>query len=157
MKVLPLFSMLSLFLVMRTCDTTNSSMNQGLEEEKSFTRHAMEYHRQHPDKRRGDLVLETWSTTDYVAHAVAGAGVPGNWARFSDQMEFLRPEIRKNTSGHAFCVVQQSGSVVVLSYLTQSPTDCTPQSIQSIDVSRIKSGDMDFSGRSDFWVYVLKP
>lgn len=149
--------MLLLCVAMPTCDRANSSLTQGLEEEKSFTRHAMEYHREHPDVRRGDPVLETWSTTDYIAQAVANANIPGNWASFSDRLDFLEQALRKNTSGQAFCVLQQSGSIIVLSYLTQRPTTCTLQSLQGIDTTRIPSGDMEFSGRSDFWVYVLKP
>ncbi len=130
-------------------------MNQGLEEEKSYTRHAMEYHRQHPDERRGDKVLEEWSTADYVAQAVAGQRISGNWARFSDQLEFLRPEIRNNASGHPFCVIQTSDRIVVVDYLSGVPPSCTPTQI--FDTARIKSGDMEFSGRTDYWVYVLRP
>jgi hypothetical protein len=46
----------------------DDSLTRGLEEEKSYTRHAMEYHRAHPNKRPGDLVLEVWSDADYIAH-----------------------------------------------------------------------------------------
>jgi hypothetical protein len=117
----------------------------------------MEYHRQHPEKRRGNRVLETWSTADYVARGVASAKLPGNWARFSDQLDFLQPTIQKNSSGYPFCVTQQADSLVVLEYLRQPPPTCTVQSGQGIATSRIQSGDLEFSGRTDFWVYVLRP
>jgi hypothetical protein len=142
---------------MPVCDKVNSSINRGLEEEMSYSRHAMEYHRQHPEKRSDDRVLETWSTADYVAQAVATARISGNWAQFSDQLDFLRPEIQRNAWGHAFCVLQQSGTIIVLSYLTQSPSTCTLQSAQGLNLAVIHSGDMEFPGRSDFWVYVLRP
>jgi len=146
-----------LCVIMPICDRIDSSVNQGLEEEKSYTRHAMEYHRQHPEKRRGDKVLEVWSTADYIAQAVASQRIPGTWARFSDQLEFLRPEIRSDTSGRPFCVVQTSASIVVVDYLSAGPASCTLRSTEALDTARIKSGDMEFSGRSDYWVYVLRP
>jgi hypothetical protein len=157
MRSIPLLPMWLLCVAMPSCDKMDSSINRGLEEEKSYSRHAMEYHRQHPDKRRGDRVLETWSTTDYVAQAVAANKTPGDWARFSDQMDFLKPTIKTDPSGRAFCVVQHSGSIVVLSYVTDPPSTCTLQSILGLDTSRIQTGDMEFSGRTDFWVYVLRP
>jgi hypothetical protein len=107
-------------VVIPGCDRIDSSINQGLDEERLYSRHAMEYHRQHPDKRFGNPVLETWSTADYVAQSVVSAKIPGDWARFSDPLDLLKPAIQKNASGHAFCVVQRSGSIVVLSYLKQT-------------------------------------
>ncbi len=69
MKILGPFIAATLCLVMQVCDS--SSLNKGLEEVmKSYTRHAMEYHRDHPDKRNGDRVLEVQVTADYVAQAV---------------------------------------------------------------------------------------
>ena len=143
--------------IMPVCDRIDSSMNKGLEEEKSYTRHAMEHHRLHPESRRGDKVLETWSTADHIAQAVASQRASGTWARFSDQLDFLRPEIRIDASGRPFCVVQANGGIIVVDYLLAVPANCTLQSAEALETSRIKSGDMEFSGRSDYWVYVLKP
>jgi len=140
---------------MPVCDRIDSSMNQGLEEEKSYTRHAMEYHRKHPDQRRGNKLLEEWSTADYVARAVASQKTSGDWARFSDRLEFLRPQIRHNATGHPFCVVQTSDGIVIVDYLSDAPSSCTLT--QVFDTARIKSGDMEFSGRTDYWIYVLRP
>jgi hypothetical protein len=149
--------MFLLCVAMRFCERIDSFINRGLEEEKSYSRHAMEYHRHHPDKRAGDTVLETWSTADYVAQAVAAAKIPGDWASFSDQLDSIKPAIQRNSRGHAFCVIQQTGSIVILSYLTQPPSSCTLQSAQQIKLAAIHSGDMEFSGRSDVWIYVLRP
>jgi len=153
----PASASILLCVIMPVCDRIDSSMNRGLEEEKSYTRHAMEYHRQHPEKRRGDEVLETWSTADYVAQAVASKRISGDWARFSDQLQFLRSEIRRNTSGRPFCVVQTSDSIVEVDYLLNVPTSCTQQSTEALDTARIKSGDMEFSGQSNYWICVLRP
>lgn len=67
------------------CGRFDESLTRGLEEEKSYTRHAMEYHREHPDKRRGDSVLDTWSEADYIALAVTKQKSKGEWATPSDQ------------------------------------------------------------------------
>lgn len=159
MRIRTLFpASLSILLcaIMPVCDRIDSSMNKGLEEEKSYTRHAMEYHRLHPESRRGDQVLETWSTADYIAQVVASQRISGTWARFSDQLDFLRPEIRIDASGRPFCVVQTSGGIVVVDYLSDVPATCTLQSTETLDTARIKSGDMEFSERTDHWVYVLR-
>src|ERR1700674_4653299 len=71
------------------CKRFDGSLTRGLEEEKSYTRHAMEYHRDHPDDRRGDTVLDTWSTADYIALDVAKQKLKGDWAKPSDQLAFL--------------------------------------------------------------------
>jgi hypothetical protein len=122
MRFLPLISILLLCTATPFCDQIDSSINRGLEEEKSYSRHAMEYHRHHPEARPGDTLLDTWSTADYVAQAVATAKIPGDWAQFSDQLDFIKPTIQKNSRGYTFCVVQQAGSIVVLSYVTQPPS-----------------------------------
>jgi hypothetical protein len=157
MKFLPLISILLLCTAMPFCDKIDSSINRGLEEEKGYSRHAMGYIVNTPNKRPGNRELEDWSTADYVAQAVASAKIPGVWARFSDQLEFLLPTIQRNSSGYPFCLIQQPDSLVVLSYLSQAPPTCTAESAQGIDTSRIQSGDLEFSGRADFWVYVLRP
>ena len=86
--------MFLLCVAMRFCDRIDSSINRGLEEEKSYSRHAMEYHRHHPDKRAGDTVLETWSTADYVAQAVAAAKIPGDWASLVTNWTLLNQRFR---------------------------------------------------------------
>jgi len=135
----------------------NSSLDKGLEEEKSYTRHAMEYHREHPDQQRvGTDVLETWSKADYIAQAVEKESIAGTWARFSDQLQFL-PEGLKRQNGKPFCVVQFPAMIVVLWPPLQPFDNCTIYLVPAPhDIAEIKSGDMDFSGKSDSWVYVLK-
>jgi len=59
-----------------------------LEEDKSYTRHVVEYHRKHPNKRN-DGVTVTWSTADYVAMAIAKQNLQGEWAKPTDQLSFL--------------------------------------------------------------------
>ena len=120
--------------IMPVCDRIDSSMNKGLEEEKSYTRHAMEHHRLHPESRRGDKVLETWSTADYIAQAVASQRVSGTWARFSDQLDFLRPEIRIDASGRPFlCGSSQPCGIIVVDYLLAVPANCTLQSAEALE------------------------
>ncbi len=147
--------LLVLVLTTTGCDRFNASLTRGLEEEKSYTRHAMEYHRAHPEKRRGDSVLETWSTLDYIAQAVAKQKLPGNWANTSDRLAFLAENLKRDSDGRPFCVVQRTESVIVISYFPGLKPDCTVEATANIDTSNIRSGDMQFSGRTDFWVYVL--
>jgi hypothetical protein len=154
MNALGLFAMALLGVVLfRACD---SSLNEGLEEEKSYTRHAMEYHREHPNKRAGDRVLETWSTADYIAQAVKGQGIVRDWAEFSDRLTFLKPAIQKDSSGEPFCVIQRNRTVLVIDYVHPSSGVCNLEAARTIDTSRIASGDMEFSARSDYWVYLLR-
>jgi|ERR1700686_1191987 len=152
----PVATTLLLCAMLRVCDAVDSSITRGLEEEKSYTRHAMEYHREHPNERKGDRVLETWSTADYIALAVRSQKSSGDWARPSDQLGFLRLDIRADSWGHPFCVVQRGGNILVIDYLAPGPARCTLESTQNIDSTHIDSGDMVFSGRSDYWVYVLR-
>jgi hypothetical protein len=151
------FLAITLCVVMPVCDKVESSINKGLEEEKSYSRHAMEYHRAHPNKRKGDRVVETWSTADYIAQAVRSQKISGDWADFSDQLGFLRPDIKSDPSGRPSCVVQRGPNVLVIDFLSATSGPCTVESTQRIETARIESGDMEFSGRSDYWVYVLRP
>lgn len=157
MSLFPISTAVLLCAIMPVCDSIDSSLNRGLEEEKSYTRHAMEYHRQHPEKRPGNTVLETWSTADYIAQAVADQKVPGNWARYTDQLPFLKPSLQKDLSGHPFCAVRREDEIVVIRYFEQTRTpECTLPSAGKIDTQKVKSGDMEFSGRTDYWTYSLR-
>lgn len=138
------------------CTHFKKNLTQELEAEKSFTRYAMEHHRQHPNQRNGDDVLETWSTADYIAVATAQQKLPSNWASPSDRLPFLQNELRLDSSDRPFCVILNAGNIVVLRLLAETPLDCRLNAAEQINISRIRSGDMDFSGRSDFWVYVLR-
>jgi hypothetical protein len=110
----------------------------------------MEYHREHPDQRRGDTVLETWSKADYIAQSVSNEKITGSWAQFSDQLQFL-PDSLKRENGKPFCVIQFPAMVLVLWPLAQPFQKCTIYMAPAPhDVGEIKSGDMQFSGRTDF-------
>lgn len=153
----PVSTAVLLCAIMPVCNRVDSSINKGLEEEKSYTRHAMEYHRQHPEKRRGDPVLETWSTADYIAQAVADQKIPEDWARYTDQMPFLKPSLQRDLSRRPFCVVRRGGEIVVIRYFEQTQTpECTLQAAGKVDTQKVKSGDMEFSGRTDYWTYSLR-
>jgi hypothetical protein len=154
MKILGPFIAALLCFVMQVCDS--SPLNKGLEEEKSYTRHAMEYHRDHPNKRKGNRVLETWSTADYIAQAVERQKISNDWAEFSDRLPFLGPSIQNDVSGQPFCVIQKNSNVIVVDYFQSRPALCTLDAARAIDISRIQSGDMAFSGRTDNWVYRLR-
>ena len=140
------------------CEKSASGLSQGLEEEKSYTRHAMEAYRQNPNRFRGNKnVLETWSRSDYIALAVAQQKKRGNWAKNSDTLDFLDSKLRRDTAGSPFCVIQQESRIVVLSIRSAMTPGCSLDLIKDIQIDRIKSGDMEFSGRPDYWVYVLRP
>jgi hypothetical protein len=157
MSLFPIFAAVLLCAMTTVCDSMDSSINRGLEEEKSYTRHAMEYHRQHTEKRAGNPVLETWSTADYIAQAVADQKVSGDWARYTDQLPFLKPSLQKDLSGRPFCAVRRDREIVVIRYVAETKTkECTLQSAGHVDTGQIKSGDMEFSGRTDYWTYSLR-
>jgi|SRR6478752_6742898 hypothetical protein len=157
MKFLPLISILLLCTAMPFCDKMILPSIGASRRKRVIRATRWDTIVNTPNKRPGNRELEDWSTADYVAQAVASAKIPGVWARFSDQLEFLLPTIQRNSSGYPFCLIQQPDSLVVLSYLSQAPPTCTAESAQGIDTSRIQSGDLEFSGRADFWVYVLRP
>ena len=85
----------ALFLAVRGFRAFNDSLTRGLEEEKSYTRHAMEFHRTHPDKRKGDQVLEVWSDADYIARSVAEHNSTGQWVAWSDRLPYLPENLKK--------------------------------------------------------------
>jgi len=138
------------------CRRFDESLTRGLEEEKSYTRHAMEYHREHPEKRRGDSVLDTWSAADYITLDVAKQKLKGEWAKPSDRLDFLPTDLKLDSGGRPFCVIQRDETILVLRFLDKTAIDCTLASAKQLDISNIHSGDMEFSGRTDYWIYVLK-
>lgn len=134
-------------------------LNKGLQEEKSYSRVAMEKYRQDPKVFRGAFpgVLDNWSRMDYVALAVARQNTLGNAAATTtDKLNFLQPKIQRDTAGKPFCVIRQKEEIVVLRMLSDS-VNCSTELTASVDTSRIHSGNMEFSGRNDYWVYVLRP
>lgn len=147
----------SLFVLVAVtaCKRMEDSLTRGLEEEKSYSRHAMEYHRDHPDERRGDNVLETWSQADYIAVNTTKQKLSGEWAKPSIQLQFLPAELRSDSSGRPFCVIQTAEAVIVLHFLDKINNECTIETAKHLDVSGIQSGDM-FAGRTDYWIYVLR-
>jgi hypothetical protein len=134
------------------------NLNKGLQEEKSYTRAAMEKYRQDPKYFHGCCpgVLENWSRMDYVSHAIEQQKTAGNWAKTTDELSFLERQIQRDSDGKHFCAIHRSDEIVVLRILAKS-VSCTTELAASVDTSRISSGDMEFSGRTDYWVYVLRP
>ena len=144
-----------LFVITRDYSAFNKSLTRGLEEEESYTRRAMEYHREHPDKRKGDLVLEVWSEADYIAQAVEQQGPAGEWAMWSDKLGYL-PEKLRTRNGRPFCVIESPPETIVIWYLSAPPTNCDQASSGDAALAGVRSGDLEFSGRQDDWVYVLR-
>jgi hypothetical protein len=149
------WTLLFVILLLSGCSWFDKSLNRGLEEEKSYTRHAMEYHREHPEKRRGDSVLDTWSAADYIALDVTKQKLKGEWAKSSDQLDFLPTDLKIDSRGSPFCVIQTDEAIFVLSFLNKTTTDCTVDIAKRTDTSYIHSGNMEFSGRNDYWIYLL--
>ena len=132
----------------------NESLTRGLEEEKSYTRNAMEYHRKHPDKRKGDQVLEVWSDADYIAQSVAKHNSPKEWATWSDKLSFLPENLRKR-DGRPYCVINTSRETIVIWFLSGASANCNISSAEDAPHLVIPSGDLEFSGRENYWIYVL--
>jgi hypothetical protein len=149
---------LALMSTMFSCSTYAQSLNQGLQNEKSYTRHAMEAYRKNPRAFQGNKsVLDTWSRSDYIAIAVAQQQKGGKWAETSDKLGFLEPKLRHDVTGRPFCVIQQADYIAVLSIRSGKVPSCSLDLINGINIERINSGEMEFSGRTDYWIYVLRP
>lgn len=133
----------------------DDSLTRGLEEEKSYTRHAMEYHRGHPNERKGDLVLDVWSDADYIAQRVNQQHQLNEWAQWSDTLSYLSENLRSR-DGRPYCVLNSSDQILVFWFLPDQPVVCQPSLATSVQISTIQSGDLDFSGRSDYWVYAFR-
>lgn len=143
---------------MISCQKFTQNLTQGLEEEKSYTRHAMETYRKNPKIFQEDKgVLETWSRSDYVALAVAQHSKSRHWAETSDKLDFLDSKVQRDTTGRPFCAIHEDDRILVLSIRSAAVSTCSPDLLNGVDLSRINSGDMEFSGRTDFWIYVLMP
>jgi len=147
--------LLAIILIPAGCSQFNRYMTRGLEEDKSYTRHVVEYHRKHPNKRN-DTVTVTWSTADYVAMAIAKQKLEGEWVKPSDELAFLPDNLKLDTNKRPFCVIQKADSIIVLAYWDKTPMVCTFDATKNINDSHIISGDMEFSGRTDYWIYSLK-
>ena len=147
--------LLATVLIPAGCSQFNRYMERSLANDKSYSREVVEYHRKHP-KKRNDGVTVTWSTADYVAMATAKQNLEGEWAKPSDQLSFLPDNLKVDPNGRPFCVIQRADSIIVLAYLNKAPMDCTLDATKHIDDSHLVSGDMDFSGRTDYWIYALK-
>ena len=147
--------LLGTVLIPAGCSQFNRYMERSLARDKSYGREVVEYHRKHP-KKRNDGVTVTWSTADYVAMATAKQNLEGEWAKPSDQLSFLSDNLKVDPNGRPFCVIQRADSIIVLAYWNKAPMDCTLDATKHIDDSHLVSGDMDFSGRTDYWIYVLK-
>jgi hypothetical protein len=150
------FALLSVVVIGSSfgCSQLENSLNTALEEEKSYSRHAMEYHRQHPEKRQGDSVLEVWSTADYIAQSIIEQHRAGDWATMSEQLAFL-PDRLKRMNGKPFCIIQKGDIIEVVWYFSGAEK-CSLQSQFNANLSHLASGDMEFSGRKDYWIYVLR-
>jgi hypothetical protein len=150
------WTLLFALVALTGCKRFDKSLTRGLEEEKSYTRHAMEYHRGHPDQRRGDGVLDAWSAVDYIALDVASHKLTSEWAKPTDQLAFLPTDLKLDSGGRPFCVIQRAEAIIVLRFLDKTAMDCAMDTAKRLDISNIQSGDMEFSGRTDYWIYVLK-
>lgn len=148
-------SIASAAVTLEGCSQFNRYMERSLAYDKSYSREVVEYHRKHPSKRN-DGVTVTWSTADYVAMATAEQNLEGQWAKPSDQLPFLPDNLKADRDGRAFCVIQRTDSIIVLAYWNKTPMECTLDATKHIDDTQIVSGDMEFSGRTDYWIYVLK-
>jgi hypothetical protein len=144
---------LAVFLAIRGYRVFNDSLTRGLEEEKSYTRHAMEYHRTHQDQRKGDEVLEVWSDADYIAQLVANQNSAGQWGEWSDNLPYLPENLRKR-DGRPYCVIESPPDTIVIWFLSPAPPKCDV-ALGSVPPN-LRSGDLEFSGREDYWVYLSR-
>jgi len=128
---------------------------KGLEAKKSYTRYAMETYRKDPrifqeDKR----VLEVWSRADHVA--LVAARIPGDKGGSTASLSLKYPTIPNNIDGRPFCLFQHGGVIVVFASMAGQPANCSSELLNTPDIDRIHSGDLAFSGRRDYWIYVLR-
>lgn len=157
-EIMKLIALVFIALFAGSPSGCEKDLNKGLQEQKSYTRAAMEKYRQDPKYFQGSSpdVLEIWSRMDYVALDVAKQNIPASWAGTADKLEFVQPKMQRDTDGKPFCVIEKADEIIVLRIVAESVT-CSAELTTSIDSSRIRSGDMEFSGRANYWVYVLRP
>lgn len=143
------------FLAVKGFKLFNDSVTRGLEEEKSYSRNAMEYHRLHPDTRKGDLVLEVWSDADYIAHSVEQEEQSQEWAQWSDKLPYVSEKIRRR-NGRPYCVISTSLETLVVWFPPQKSGNCDTTLASDSRLADVRSGELEFSGRTDYWVFVLR-
>jgi hypothetical protein len=137
-------------------DGCEKSLNRALEEEKSYSRAAMEKYRQDPTVSQvSHAVLESWSRMDYVAVTVAQRRLDGEWVSAADKLHFLEPKIQHDTDEKPYCVIQRKDEIIVLRIFHES-LSCSREALPPIETGNIRSGDMEFSGRTNYWIYVLR-
>src|SRR5258708_28857938 len=119
MKSLALLLALTVLLRPSSC---NESLNKGLQEEKSYTRAAMEKYRKDPTyfKESSPSVLDNWSRMDYVATAAAKQDTARDWTNTADKLSFVQTQVHNDTEGKSFCVVRRGDTIVVLRVLSSS-------------------------------------
>jgi hypothetical protein len=129
------------------------SLVRGMEVEHSYSRTAMEYHRAHPNHRRGDPILDTWSTADLIATEITKHQFEVPWVTTSDQLEFLDVMLRRDMYGRPFCVAQRKDDIIVIDFGNRpNPIlSCDLENVVDLDLSRIRSGDLLYADRAD-WV-----
>jgi hypothetical protein len=137
---------------MSSCE---DKLTRELEEEKSYTRNAMERYRKDPHFFKGEKgVLENWSRMDYVAIAVSKQGSSAEpWAKTADQLSYVEAANQRGTDGKPYCVIRTKDTVTVIG-LMRLPTACAV-GLEKIVPVNLRSGDLDFYSRNEN-VYVLR-
>jgi hypothetical protein len=138
-------------LMASALSSCNDKLTRELEEEKSYTRNAMERYRRDPGFFQGDKdVLENWSRMDYVAVAVVQHDT-GNaeWARTADLLSYVATANQRDTRGIPYCVLKTKDGVTVVG-LREKSSICelgkTPGAPPTLRSGYMSSG-----------VYVLRP
>lgn len=131
------------------------SLTRGLEEEKSYSRHAMEYHRTHPRERSGDLVLAVWSDADYIANLVSQQHPQSEWAKWSNTLTYL-PNNLQARNGRPYCVLNSSTQILVIWFPPNQSEVCERSMASAALVLGVRPGDLNFSGRTGYWVYLFR-
>jgi hypothetical protein len=129
---------------------------KGLQAEKSYTRHAMETYRKDPQvfPEEQKRVFEVWSRADHVA--LAASRIPGDKSGSTASLSLKYPTIPYNVDGRPFCLFQHDRMIVVFARMDGQPANCSSELLNTPGIELIHSGDLAFSGRRDYWIYVLR-
>src|SRR4051812_2553450 len=94
-----------------------NDLTRGLEEEKSFTHHAMLAYRRDPkafEHRINRDMMHKWSDMDSILDTVEKDSSAGSWAKTADQIPSTDPSTRFNFKNEPYCVVRTATLVVAM-------------------------------------------
>lgn len=118
-----------------------SPLNRGLEEEKSYFKHAGTLFQLRPELRGQRGNLETWDKAEAIASAIQRNDLNSQWASWSDQLADLPEPLRLDPNRHPMCVIKIGQALYVVRGVKKRVVRCdavTP----GFAVNGVRSGEL---------------